>query len=135
MTRFVTASRRNRGQRGQATVELALLLPVLALLLLLAVQVALVARDRVVAVHTVRVAARAAIVDPDEAAVRDAVRAQGGPVDRVRVEVTDDPHHDDLVAVTVRMRPVTVPIVGRVLGHTVLTERLSVLVEGRAPPA
>ena len=53
------------GERGQATVEFALLLPVLVLALLAVLQVAFVVRDQVAVVHAAREAARAASVDPD----------------------------------------------------------------------
>lgn len=63
-------------ERGQATVEFALLLPVLVLSLLAVIQVALVVRDHVAVVHAAREAARAASVDPDPgSAVRAARRA------------------------------------------------------------
>jgi uncharacterized protein (UPF0333 family) len=52
-------------ERGQATVEFALVLPVLVLALLAVLQVALVVRDRIAVVHAAREAARAASVDPD----------------------------------------------------------------------
>ena len=45
---------------GQAAVEVALVLPFLALVLLLVVQTALVVRDQVLVVHAAREAARAA---------------------------------------------------------------------------
>jgi Flp pilus assembly pilin Flp len=66
-------------ERGQATVELALLLPLFAVALLAVVQVALVVRDQITVVHAAREAARAASVDPDPAgAVRAAHRTLPG---------------------------------------------------------
>jgi Flp pilus assembly protein TadG len=59
---------RNRGRRsdaGQATVELALALPVLVVLLLATVQVTVVVRDQLAVVHAAREAARAAAVSTD----------------------------------------------------------------------
>ena len=52
-------------ERGQATVELALVLPILALAVLAVLQVALVVRDHIAVVHAAREAARAASVDPN----------------------------------------------------------------------
>ena len=52
-------------QRGQATVELALALPLVCLLLLAVLQVAVVARDRLAVEHAARAAARAAAVSAD----------------------------------------------------------------------
>ena len=58
---------RPAGDRGQASVELALLLPLLVLLLLVILQVGLLGRDVVLVTHASREAARAAATDPDPA--------------------------------------------------------------------
>ena len=47
---------------GQATVELALVLPLVVLVILLVLQIGLVMRDQVMVVHAAREAARAAVV-------------------------------------------------------------------------
>ena len=71
-------TRRCQREGGQATVEVALLLPLLALLLLAVVQVGLVVRDQVLVTHAAREAARAAAVDPQlEAARRGRPRPPG----------------------------------------------------------
>jgi hypothetical protein len=62
------------GERGQASVELALVLPLLALFLLALVQTALVARDAVLVQDAARAAAREAAVDSGIGRVRDAAR-------------------------------------------------------------
>lgn len=61
--------------RGQATVELALCLPVLCVLLLGIVQVAVVTRDRLAVQLAAREGARAAAIGADDAAVRRTVTA------------------------------------------------------------
>jgi Flp pilus assembly protein TadG len=119
-----------RAERAQASVELALLLPVVVLLALLVVQAAVVARDRVHLVHSARVAARAVVVEPDEGAAHRALQRQAASADRLSVELSGDRSPGGVVTVTVRMRPATVPLVGRVVGGVVLSERLGVLVEG-----
>ena len=63
--------------RGQASVELALLLPIVVLLLLAVLQVGLVARDVVLVTHASREAARAAALDGAPAAARRAAAAAG----------------------------------------------------------
>jgi Flp pilus assembly protein TadG len=50
----------NRLERGQATVELALVLPVVVLLLMILIQAALVAKDQLLVQHAAREAARSA---------------------------------------------------------------------------
>lgn len=100
-----------RSCRGQATVELALLLPVVALLALAVGQVAVVARDRVVVTHSAREGARVAAVGGSDAEIRAEVLAAARfPSGRVEVFVVRDP---DIVEVTVRYRGATdLPIVG-----------------------
>jgi len=60
--------------RGQSTVELALLLPLLLFAVLAVLQVALVARDQIALSHAAREAARTASVDPDRAHATRAAR-------------------------------------------------------------
>ena len=72
------------GDNGQATVELALVLPLVLALLVLVFQVALVARDEILVVHVARDAAREATVTRDPGAVRAAaVRNLPGATVRV----------------------------------------------------
>ena len=66
-----------RNARGQSTVELALCLPALALILGFLVEVALIASDQARLWHGAREAARVAVVDPDEGAVREAAERSG----------------------------------------------------------
>lgn len=66
-----------RGQRGQATVELALALPLVLIGLLLVVQAGLVVADHVATVHAAREAARAVAVD-GRAGVADRAAADAG---------------------------------------------------------
>jgi hypothetical protein len=98
---------RRRGQRGQAAVELALALPLVALLLLAVVQVGLVVRDQVLATHAAREAARAAAVgSPPRAA---ALAGSGLRGDRLTVDVG----RGELVRVAVRYRaPTDLPLIG-----------------------
>ncbi len=63
-----------RGERGQATVELALVLPLVFAMLVLLFQVALVARDEILVTHAARDAAREATVTSDPARVVAAAR-------------------------------------------------------------
>lgn len=117
-------------EHGQSSVELACLLPVLVVCLLLAVQVGLVVRDRVLLVHGARLAGRAAIVDPTAGAAAAPLSRQGAPVAAATVTLAGDTRPGGLVTVIVRMRPTQVPVVGRVVSSMVLEERLTVMVEG-----
>ncbi len=97
--------RRALGDRGQSTVELALVLPVLVLFLLALVQTAVVARDAVVVQDAARAAVREASVGASDGRVRDAARRAlgdakveihraGGVGEPVEVQVTYREHTD-----------------------------------------
>lgn len=109
---------RSRAQRGQAAVELALVLPLLALLALALVQVGLVVRDQVRVTFGAREGARQAAVEDDEGAVRRAVTAStrlGG--DRLEIHVGDRGEPGSRVTVRVAYRaPTELPLVGRLVG-------------------
>lgn len=99
-----------RRERGQATVELALVLPLVVMLALAIIQVALLVRDHVSTVHAAREAARAASVDPDpERAIRAARRVLPG----AKVRVGARPAVGEQISVEVSYVSVTdLPLVG-----------------------
>jgi Flp pilus assembly protein TadG len=109
----------SRRERGQATVELALVLPVIVLLLLAVLQVALVARASVLVAGAARDAARAAAIDGDVDAARTAaLDGSGLDADRLSVDVAIE---GDLVRATVTYRDGTdVPLVGRLVRDVTL---------------
>lgn len=119
---------RSRPQRGQATVELALLLPVVVLVLLLVLQAGMAVRDRLVVQHAARTAARAVIVDPDEAAARRALGA-AGLRDRVDVSLQGERRPGAMVTVVVSKRPTAVPVLGRLVAGDRVRAALTVMVE------
>jgi hypothetical protein len=120
-----------QAERGQATVELALVLPLVAVVLLALVQAAVVARDQILVTHAAREAARAAAVDDDSAAALRAAE-QAGPLDpdRLDVDITGRNGVGSRVRVVVRYRPPTrLPVVGRVLGDVTLAATATMRVE------
>lgn len=108
---------------GQATVELALALPILALLLAALVEVGLVVGDQARLWHAAREAVRVAVVDPDVADVRAAAERAG--LRPLQVTVSPEPHlrrQGDPVAVEVRYSPTSrVRLFGAVLERVELT--------------
>jgi Flp pilus assembly protein TadG len=68
----------NRSQRGSATVELALLVPLILLLLVVVVEVAVIARLQIEVVGAAREGARVAATSPDPALALAAVRGALG---------------------------------------------------------
>ncbi|MGI9579395.1 MAG: TadE/TadG family type IV pilus assembly protein [Microthrixaceae bacterium] len=116
--------------RGQATVEMALVLPLAALLVLLVVQAALVARDQVHLTRATSAAARAAMVDPTDATAREAVSDVGGGLNVRSVRVRGDRTPGALLTVIVVASATRVPLVGMAVGSIRLREELVVRVEG-----
>lgn len=100
-----------RRERGQATVEFAITVPLLALVALMLLEVALIGRDRIALEHAARAAARQAVIDPAAAPVAAAARAATAlDAARLAVAVEGSGRPDTLVKVTVTYRsPVHVP--------------------------
>ena len=124
-------TRRCQREGGQATVEVALLLPLLVLLLLAVVQVGLVLRDQVLVTHAAREAARAAAVDPQAAVAREgAVAAARLEPDRLSVELSGSAEPGARLTVTLRYRsPTRVPLIGPLVGDRTLVAEATMRVE------
>lgn len=116
---------------GQASVELALTLPVIVVLLLTILQAGLLARDNLLVAHASREAARAAAVDPDPGAARAAAEESSGlSADRLEVSVSGRGAPGSRVRVEVRYRaPTAVPLVGALLGDRTLRATTTMRVE------
>jgi Flp pilus assembly protein TadG len=120
-----------RPDGGQATVELALLLPLVVGLLLAIVQAGVLARDQILVTHAAREAVRAAAVDDDPAAARRAAE-QAGPLaaDRLDANVAERGEVGGRVRVVVRYRaPTRIPLVGAFVDDVVLDAAATMRVE------
>lgn len=118
-------------ERGQATVEAALVLPLVVLLLLGVVQIGLLVRAEVLVTHAAREAVRAAAVDPDpDAATRAATTASSLDAERMKVTVQgrDGPGSRVQVEVTYTA-PTDVPLIGGLLGDVTLQATATMRVE------
>ena len=123
-----TAGGRRDG--GQAAVELALALPLVMVILLGAVQVALVARDQIGVVHAAREAARAAAVSADPQADASEAALGATTLDRSRLTVAVA-ESDGRVRVDIAYQaPTDVPLVGGLLDDVRLTATAIMRVEG-----
>ena len=111
---------------GQAAVELALVLPLVALLLLALVQVALVVRDQVLVVHATREAAREAAVNTASGAPRSAALSGSGlAADRLTLSSTRTTTSPPRVEVRVDYRAATdVPLVGALVPDVTLSAKV-----------
>ena len=120
------------GEHGQASVELALCLPVVAVLLLVVVQAGLVVADQLAVVQGAREGARRASVDPDPAAAGRAVLGGRLVPSRTAVRVDRLAGKPALARVTVRHRAATdVPLVGGLLPDVDLAASATMAIEGR----
>jgi Flp pilus assembly protein TadG len=122
---------RARDERGQATVEAALVLPLVTLFLLSVVQVGFVVRAQVLVTHVAREAVRAAAVDADpEAARRAATSSSSLDGDRMKVLVQGREGPGSRVRVTVTYSvPTDVPLVGDLFGDVTLQGTATMRVE------
>lgn len=100
-----------RGERGSATVEFALVLPLVLTVLLGVVQVGMLLRDRVLLAGAAREAARAAAVGVSDEGVLLAANASGLP--SVDVQIQRDPAPDGPVTVVTHVHEQTkMPLIG-----------------------
>lgn len=108
--------RTGEGQRGQATIEFALILPLFVLCCLAVAQAGLIARDALLVHHAAREGARAAAVDPGSAASA-AQRATGLDPSRMQISTRGGTARGDRLGVVVQYQiPTTVPLIGALLG-------------------
>jgi Flp pilus assembly protein TadG len=115
-TVWARRTRRLLSQRGQATVELALCLPILALVLAAVVEVGVIASDQARLWHAAREAARVAIVDPNQGAAVAA--AQYGGLRPLQVSISPRPTY------RVQGRPLTVSVSYHPQGGVPVVDRL-----------
>lgn len=118
------------GERAQATVEFALLLPLVLLTLAVLAQVALVVRDQVHLTRATSAAARSVMVDPTDEVARRTLATVGAGLDIDTVSLAGSRAPGSLVTVRTSARPRTVPLIGLALGGFRVTERLVVRIEG-----
>lgn len=112
-----SGTRRCRTDRGQSTVELALVLPFVALVALGIVQVGSLVHDQVLVTHAAREAARAAAVSAEADAPRRAAAAGGG-LQPERLRVATSPRGSPGSYVEARVTyssPTDVPVIGTLL--------------------
>lgn len=122
MSRFRSGG--TRGERGQATVELALCLPLAALVLAALFEVGMIVSDQARLWHAAREAARHAVVDADARATKAAAQRTGVEP----LEVTIDPEPADRV----QGEPLTVSLAYQPPGRVPLLRALVERVQLRA---
>lgn len=121
-------TRRRDADRGQATIEFALCLPLVLIVVLTMTQLVIVGLQKVRLVHTAREAARSAAISGDPVAAAQRVVTSLGTTDVEIITTVDDRW------VTVRLHQTSVtdlPLVGPFLPDVDLDEEVTML---REPP-
>jgi Flp pilus assembly protein TadG len=118
---------RRHSDRGQATVELALCLPLVCLLLLSVVQVAIVVRDQLIVQHAAREAARSASVSGSPATAAAQVVRVVAP----NASVTVVASNERVTATVSQSTHTDVPLIGALVPDVVLTASAAM---AREPP-
>lgn len=118
-------------ERGQSTVELALCLPFVVLVLAIVVQVGFIAVDHVRLWHAAREAARVAAVDADVADIERAAEAAGVSPLSIEVRPRDIYRRQgEPVTVAVAYSPSTrIPVVGALFDELQMTVDASMRIE------
>ncbi len=123
--------------RGQATLEAALAMPIVLLALLLIVQVGIVVRDALALDQAAREGVRAMAItaSPDEA--RAAVRGSAGPLDadRIATEISSAATRGDSVGIDLSYtEELRIPVVSKIVAlHLPLEAKATMRLE-RDPP-
>ena len=120
-------TRRRRRDSGQATVELALALPLVCFLLFGIVQVAVLGRDQLAVQLAAREAARAAAASGDPTSAGSTAAHRAVALRPLIVEMSETAH---TVTATVRYTDHTdVPLIGALLPDVVLTASVTMAIE------
>jgi len=122
---------RRADERGQATVEFVLCLPIAALVLGMLIEIGLLVGDHVRLLHAARESARIAIVESDPEEIRDAAE-QGGLaplVVKVEPEFADRSTGEPLT-VTLTYKPSgRLPLLGDLIADRTLTSSATMRIE------
>ena len=118
-------------QRGQATVELALALPLVALVMGALVEFGVLVADQARLWHAAREAARVAAVDPDEEHQMHAARATGiGPLEMNTEPGPNLRVQGEPIEVSLEYSPAgTVPLIGELFESLTLSSSATMRIE------
>ncbi|HVE75779.1 MAG TPA: TadE/TadG family type IV pilus assembly protein [Actinomycetota bacterium] len=117
-----------RDQLGQSTVEFALILPIVLVLVLGLVQIGLFMRDQLLVASAAREGAREAAVTPDRDRIARVARRAAPGLD-LDVDVDRGLRRGDPARVRVSASPTRVPLVGQIVGGRRLRGEATMRVE------
>ena len=108
-----------RSERGQSSVELALVMPLVALLLLALLQVGVMVKDQLLVLGAAREGVREAIVNRDRGQIEAAARAAAPGLD-LTLQVQRGTERGDPARVEVSAKPMRLPLVGSMVSRVTL---------------
>jgi Flp pilus assembly protein TadG len=124
---------RVRTERAQATIEFALLMPIIAVVFLLGVDGVLIARDQLLVVHAAREGARRAALTGDLGEAAAVVHDRGAPGNASVSMTSYGGGTNELVGVTVRWNTSSrLIVIGRFVGG-IAVEHTTVMRRERSP--
>ncbi len=124
-------TRGGAGERGQSTVEFALVLPLVLLMLLSLLQVGIMLRDQLLVSAAARESAREAAVSADPARIEAAGR-RAAPGLSISLDIDRGRSRGDSVTVKVSAKPLRVPLVGALVADRILRAEATMRVERAA---
>lgn len=101
-------------EAGQSTVEFALVLPLVLILILALLQVGVLVRDQIMVLGAAREGVREAIVTPDQGAIA-AAAGDAAPGLKLNVRVSRGTRRGEPAKVDVSTNPAKMPLVGRIV--------------------
>jgi Flp pilus assembly protein TadG len=113
---------RRVGSPGSATLEFALVLPIVLVMALAVVQVGVLVKDQLVVVESARAGAREASVNPDDGAVEQAATDSASSLDPARLDVAVQRQGSAGTAVSVVVTyhaPIAIPVVAWMFPSTI----------------
>ena len=122
---------KSEGERGQSTVEFALVLPLVLLMLLSLLQVGIMLRDQLLVSAAARESAREAAVTADPARIEAAGR-RAAPGLSLSLDIDRGRSRGDSVTVKVSAKPLRVPLVGALVADRILRAEATMRVERAA---
>jgi hypothetical protein len=124
-------SRRRADEQGQATVELVLCLPILALVLAVLIEVGLLIGDQIRLWHAARETARVAVVDSDPNEIRAAAEHGGlGPLDiGIEPKFADRSTGEPLTVTLTYSSPGHLPLLGALISGRDMTASATMRIE------
>lgn len=115
-------------EQGQSTVEFALVLPLVLILILGLLQVGVLVRDQILVLGAAREGVREAIVTPDRSAIT-AAASSAAPGLELNVHVSRGTERGEPAEVNVSAAPAQLPLVGEIVSGMTLKASATMRIE------